>query len=40
MLPYTGDFIEHIDDNINNFKYYTFTSRPLMYGVCMKWMMN
>lgn len=32
MLPYTGDYIEHIDDNINNFKYYTFTPRPLMYG--------
>ena len=32
MLPYTGDYIEHIDDNINDFKYYTFTPRPLMYG--------
>ena len=32
MLPYTGDYIKHIDDNINNFKYYTFTPRPLMYG--------
>lgn len=29
MLPYTGDYIEHIDDNINNF---TFTPRPLMRG--------
>ena len=32
MLPYTGDYIEHIDDNINDFKYYTFTPRTLMYG--------
>lgn len=32
MLPYTGDYIEHIDDNIDNFKYYTFTPRPLMHG--------
>ena len=32
MLPYTGDYIEHIDDNINDFKYYTFTPRPLMDG--------
>ena len=32
MLPYTGDYIEHIDDSINNFKYYTFTPRPLMQG--------
>lgn len=32
MLPYTGDYIEHIDDNLNDFKYYTFTPRPLMYG--------
>ena len=32
MLPYTGDYIEHIDDNINDSKYYTFTPRPLMYG--------
>lgn len=32
MLPYTGDYIEHIDYNKNNFKYYTFTPRPLMYG--------
>ena len=32
MLPYTGDYIEHIDDNINDFKYYTFTPRPLMHG--------
>lgn len=32
MLPYTGDYIEHIDDTINDFKYYTFTPRPLMYG--------
>lgn len=26
MIPYTGDYIEHIDDSINNFKYYTQTS--------------
>jgi len=32
MLPYTGDYIEHIDDNLNDFKYYTFTPRPLMHG--------
>ena len=32
MLPYTGDYIEHIDDNINDFKYFTFTPRPLMRG--------
>lgn len=32
MLPYTGDYIEHIDDNINDFKYYTFTPQPLMHG--------
>lgn len=32
MLPYTGDYIEHIDNNINDFKYYTFTPRPLMHG--------
>ena len=32
MIPYTGDYIEHIDDSINNFKYYTFTPRPLMQG--------
>lgn len=32
MLPYTGDYIEHIDNTINDFKYYTFTPRPLMHG--------
>ena len=32
MLPYTGDYIEHIDDNKSNSKYYTFTPRPLIYG--------
>lgn len=32
MIPYTGDYIEHIDNNQNNFKYYTFTPRPLMHG--------
>ncbi len=40
MLPYTGDYIEHIDNNIDDFKYYTFTPRSLMHGVCIKWMMN
>jgi len=30
MLPYAGDYIEHIDDNINDFKYYTFIPRPLI----------
>lgn len=28
MLPYTGDYIEHIDDNKNEFKYYTFIPSP------------
>ena len=32
MLPYTGDYIEHIYNNKNNSKYYTFTPRPLIYG--------
>ena len=32
MLSYTGDYIEHIDSKINNFKYYTFTPRPLKRG--------
>jgi len=32
MLSYTGGYIEHIDDKINDFKYYTFTPRPLMHG--------
>ena len=32
MIPYTGDYIEHIHSNQNNFKYYTFTPRPLMHG--------
>ena len=32
MIPYTGDYIKHIDDSIDNFKYYTFTPRPLMNG--------
>ena len=32
MLPYTGDYTEHIDSTTNNFKYYTFTPRPLMNG--------
>ncbi len=32
MLPYTGDYIEHVDGNNCHFKYYTFTPRPLMHG--------
>lgn len=32
MRPYTGEYIEHIDNNKSNFKYYTFTPRPLMHG--------
>ena len=32
MLSYTGKYIEHIDHNKNNFKYYTFTPRPLTHG--------
>ena len=32
MIPYTGDYIEHIDGSIDNFKYFTFTPRPLMHG--------
>lgn len=32
MIPHTGDYIEHIDNNQNSFKYYTFTPRPLMHG--------
>ncbi len=24
MLPYTGDYIEHINDNKSNSKYYAF----------------
>lgn len=32
MFTYTGDYIEHIDDNKSDFKYYTFAPRPLMYG--------
>ena len=32
MIPYTVDYIEHIDGSINNFKYFTFTPRPLMHG--------
>ena len=33
MLPYTGDYIEHIDDNKNNSIYYTYLiPRPLTYG--------
>ncbi len=36
MLPQTGDYIEHIDNNINGFKYYTFIPRPLMHGYMYK----
>lgn len=32
MLPYTGEYIGHIDNNKNNLKYYTFAPRPLMHG--------
>lgn len=32
MIPYIGDYIEHIDGSIDNFKYFTFTPRPLMHG--------
>lgn len=36
MFPYTGDYIEHIEGDKNNFKYYTFTPRPLMNGDMFK----
>lgn len=32
MLPYTGDYIEHIEVGKNSFKFYSFTPRPLMRG--------
>lgn len=32
MLPYTGDYIEHVDGNNCHFKYYTFIPRSLMRG--------
>lgn len=32
MIPYRGDYIEHSAGIINGFKYFAFTSRPLMYG--------
>lgn len=32
MLPYTGDYIEHIEPGKNSFKFYSFTPRPLMRG--------
>ena len=32
MLPYTGDYIEHIDPGKNSLKFYSFTPRPLMRG--------
>ncbi len=31
MLSYTEDDIEHNDDNINDFKYYTFNPCPLRH---------
>ena len=36
MIPYTGDYIEHIDESTNGFKYYTFTPHPLMRGEMYK----
>ena len=30
MLPYTGDYIEHIEAGKNSLKFYSFTPRPLM----------
>ena len=32
MLPYTGDYIEHIKPGKNSLKFYSFTPRPLMRG--------
>lgn len=32
MLPYTGDYIEHIESGQNSLKFYSFTPRPLMRG--------
>jgi Fic family protein len=32
MLPYTGDYIEHIEPGQNSLKFYSFTPRPLMRG--------
>lgn len=36
MLPNTGDYIEHIDCSKSDFKYYTYTPRPLMRGDMFK----
>ena len=36
MIPYTGDYIEHIDETTNGIKYYTFTPHPLMRGEMYK----
>ena len=36
MFPYTGDYIEHIERDKKDFKYYTFTPRPLMNGDLFK----
>lgn len=36
MLSYTGDYIEYVNGNINDFKYYIFTPRPLMHGEMYK----
>lgn len=32
MIPYTGEYIEHIDSEKPSFKFYSFTPRPLMRG--------
>lgn len=32
MTLYIRDYMAHIDDNKNNFEYYTFTPRPLYHG--------
>lgn len=32
MLPYTGDYVEHIDHGKNSLIFYSFTPRPLMRG--------
>ena len=32
MLPYTGDYIEHIEPGKNSLRFYSITPRPLMRG--------
>ena len=32
MLPYTGDYTEHIDPEKPSLTFYSFTPRPLMRG--------